>query len=242
MGSENPSALVTGASSGIGLAITRMLREEGFAITLVARRRDKLEAAAAELGDQGSPVFCVAADLADGEEVGHTVAAHRDRFGSLHVLVNNAGIGIAQPIGELGTRQLDLQLSVNLVAPLLFYRECAELLEAAAHKRGSALVINTSSITGKFGQAGLSVYSATKHGLIGLTQAMNRELGPRGVKSTALCPAFVDTAMTDYAKAAVPAESMLRPEDCAELVRALLRVSPACVVPELIMVRAEDRF
>jgi NAD(P)-dependent dehydrogenase (short-subunit alcohol dehydrogenase family) len=81
------------------------------------------------------------------------------------------------------------------------------------------------------------VYSATKHGVVGFTEAMNKEIGSEGIKSTALCPAFVDTPMTDFVKEHVPADEMIRPEDIAESVRFLLRVSPACVVPEIMFVR-----
>ena len=133
-----------------------------------------------------------------------------------------------------------MQLDVNLRTIVLFYRECVELLRAAAAETGGAQVINTSSISGKRGQAWLSVYSASKHGVVGWTEAMNKELGAEGIKSTALCPAFVDTPMTDFVKQQVAAEDMIRPEDIAESVRFLLRVSPACVVPELMFVRPGD--
>ncbi len=242
MREARPAALVTGASSGIGLALARMLGEEGHELTLVSRQPRKLEAAAQQLSDEGHTVHPVAANVANEIEIQRAVRAHQQRFARLDVLVNNAGIGLGHPITGLATKLMRLEIAVNLAAPIFFYRECVELLQAAARERGSALVINTSSITGKFGQASLAVYSATKHGLVGLTQSMNRELGPTGVKSTALCPAWVDTAMTEYVKADVPAEKLMRPEDCAELARALLRVSDSCIVPEVMMVRAEDRF
>ena len=99
-------------------------------------------------------------------------------------------------------------------------------------------MVNTASISGKTGQPWLSVYSATKHGIVGFTEAMNRELGRDGIKSCALCPAFVDTAMTDFVKGTVAGEEMIRPQDIAEGVRMLLRLSPACVIPEIIFERA----
>ena len=101
-------------------------------------------------------------------------------------------------------------------------------------------MVNTSSISGKRGERWLSVYSATKHGVVGWTEAMNKELGSQGIKSTALCPAFVDTPMTDFVKEQVPAEEMIRPQDIAEAVRYLLKISPACVVPEMMFVRPGD--
>ena len=130
-----------------------------------------------------------------------------------------------------------MQLDVNLRAIVLFYRECDEMLRAAGAEHGNALVINTASIAGKTGQGWLSVYSATKHGVVGFTHSMNKELGSSGVKSCALCPGFVDTPMTEFVKQEVPAEEMIQPRDIAEVVRSLLRVSPACVVPEIIFQR-----
>lgn len=230
------AAIVTGASSGIGLAIARMLREEGWAVTVSGRRPDKLEAAAAELGG-GDDLLALPANTGDEEAIKGLVAAHRDRFGRLDLLVNNAGVGIGAPVGEIVTKRLDMQLDVNLRAIVLFYRECMEMLRAAAAEHHNAIVVNTASISGKSGEAWLSVYSATKHGVVGFTEAMNKELGGEGIKSCALCPAFVDTPMTDFVKGMVSAEEMIRPEDIAEGVRMLLRLSPFCVVPEIIFQR-----
>jgi len=231
------AALVTGASSGIGLAIARMLGQEGHGLTVAARRPDKLEAAAEALRGEGLDVEHVAANMASEEEIQAVVARHRERFGRLDVLVNNAGVGIGSAVGDTETKRLDTQLDVNLRAIVLFYRECVEMLRAAAGEHRNALVINTASIAGKSGQGWLSVYSATKHGVVGFTQAMNRELGGEGIKSCALCPGFVDTPMTDFVKESVSADEMIQPDDIAELVRSLLKVSPACVVPELIFQR-----
>jgi len=151
------------------------------------------------------------------------------------VLVNNAGVSIPTPLDALETKRLDLLLTVNLRSTILFYRECAVLLRAAGAEHGNALVVNLSSISGKHGVAGLSVYSAAKAGVVAFTEAMNKELATAGIKSTALCPAAVDTPMTDPVKHYVPAETMMRPEDISESVRYLLRTSSRCVVPEIIM-------
>jgi NAD(P)-dependent dehydrogenase (short-subunit alcohol dehydrogenase family) len=234
------AAIVTGASSGIGLAIARVLGEEGHGVTMAARRPDKLETAVAELVAEGFDVHGVAANVSEEEAIQHVVGAHRERYERLDVLINNAGVGFGASVGEIQTKHLDMQLSINLRSIVLFYRECVPLLAAAATEHKNALVVNTSSISGKFGQGWLSVYSATKHGVVGWTEAMNKELAPQGVKSTALCPAFVDTPMTEFAKQHVAAEEMIRPEDIAEAVRFLLKVSPACIVPEMMFVRPGD--
>ena len=235
------AAIVTGASSGIGLAIARMLGEEGHALTIAARRPEKLETAASELRDAGFDVEHVAGNMGDEEAISQVVERHRERFGRLDVLVNNAGIGIGAPVGETQTKRLDVQLDVNLRSIVLFYRECLEMLRAAGAEHRNALVVNTASIAGKTGQAWLSIYSATKHGVVGFTHSMNQELGAEGIKSCALCPGFVDTSMTDFVKGQVSPDEMIRPEDIAEVVRALLRLSPACVVPEVIFQRPDEQ-
>jgi NAD(P)-dependent dehydrogenase (short-subunit alcohol dehydrogenase family) len=235
------AAIVTGASSGIGLAIARVLGDEGFGITMAARRPEKLEGAVAALAEEGFDVQAVAANVADEAEIQKVVAAHRDRYSRLDVLVNNAGVGIGAPLGEIVTKRLDMQLDINLRSIILFYREALPLLQAAGAEHQNALVVNTSSIAGKRGEGWLSVYAAAKHGVVGWTQSMNRELATQGIKSTALCPAFVDTPMTDFVKENVAPEDMIRPEDIAESVRYLLRVSPACIVPEIMFIRPGDQ-
>jgi NAD(P)-dependent dehydrogenase (short-subunit alcohol dehydrogenase family) len=227
------AAIVTGGSSGIGFAIARMLLDEGYGVTLAARRPEKLEAAAAQLTGEGREVAHVAGNMASEETVTAVVAEHRERFGRLDVLVNNAGVGIGALVADIETKRLDMQLAVNLRSVILFYRECAGLLRAAGAEHRNALVVNTSSISGKSGEPWLSVYSATKAGVVGFTQAMNKELGADGIKSCALCPAFVDTPMTDFVKQNVEAVDMIRAEDVAEAARMLLRLSPACVIPEI---------
>jgi NAD(P)-dependent dehydrogenase (short-subunit alcohol dehydrogenase family) len=234
------AAIVTGASSGIGLAIAHMLGEEGHGLTVAARRPEKLAGAAQELRDAGYDVEEVAADMSSEEDIAGVVARHRERFGRLDVLVNNAGVGFAAPVAETLTKRLDKQLDINLRAIVLFYRECAGLLRAAGAEHRKALVVNTASIAGKSGQAWLSVYSATKAGVVGFTQAMNKELAGDGVQSVALCPGFVDTPMTDFVKEHVPSDQMIRPRDIAEAVRYVLKTSPACLIPEIVFQRPDE--
>jgi ketoreductase len=231
------AALVTGASSGIGLAVARMLGERGHAVTLVARRPEKLAAACAALRDDGLEVQQVAANVGDEADVIRAVTAHRDAYGRLDVLVNNAGVGIGAPIGELVTKRMDIQLATNLRSLPLFYRESLEMLTAAGAEHRNALVVNTASIAGKSGQAWLSIYSATKFGVVGFTQAMNQELGGLGIKSTALCPGFVDTPMADFVKDHIAADEMIQTSDIVAAVAMLLALTPGCVIPEVVFER-----
>ena len=234
------AAIVTGGSSGIGLAIARALGEDGYGITLSARRPEKLEQAAEGLRSAGIDVEAVPANMAEEEGIVGLAARHRERFGRLDVLVNNAGVGIGGAIAEHETKKLDMQLNVNLRAVYLTTRECLPMLTAAAAEHRKALVVNMASIAGKYGQGWLAAYSATKAGVIGFTQALHREHGKDGIQATAFCPGFVDTAMTDWVKESVPSEQMIQPEDIAGAVRYLLSTSPACFVPEMQFIRPDD--
>jgi short-subunit dehydrogenase len=236
------AAIVTGASRGIGLALAEVLAEEGFGVTLTARKPDTLERAANALRARGAEVEHVAANLADEDAVQAVVARHRETFGRLDLLVNNAAVGIGAAVGEHRTKYVDMQLAVNLRAIVLFYRECAELLRAAGAEHRNALVVNMASMAGKAPQPWLSVYSATKAAVVAYTTAMNEELNAAGVKSVAFCPGFVDTDMSEFVKASIPAEDMLRTTHVAEALRFLLRLSPNCVIPEIVFARPGEAF
>lgn len=219
------SALVTGGSSGIGLAIARMLAEEGFALTLASRRREKVEAAAAVFRAQA-----VAADVSREEDCERLVAAHAERFGGLDVLVNSAGVGVGGRIEQLQTKHIDLQLAVNLRGLVLVTRAAIPLLRAS---RG--IVVNLSSIAGTIPAPGLSVYGAAKAAVVSFTRSLNAELEEDGVRATAICPGFVDTEMAAWT--GIPGEEMIQPQDCAEIVRLLLRLSPHARIPQVVVER-----
>jgi NAD(P)-dependent dehydrogenase (short-subunit alcohol dehydrogenase family) len=221
------AALITGGSSGIGLAIARMLRDEGFVLTLAARTQDKVEAAATDLG-----AFAVTADVAREDDCRRLVEEHRDRYSRLDLLVNSAGMGIAGPIDELPTKHIDLQLNVNLRGLMLVTAAALPLLREA---RG--LVVNLASIAGTIPSPRLPVYGATKAAVIQFTKTLNHAEQEHGVRATALSPGFVDTPMT--VGAPVSQDRMIRPEDCAEIVRTLLRLSPFARVPHVVIERMD---
>jgi short-subunit dehydrogenase len=231
------AAIVTAASRGIGRAIAETLAAEGYDLTVTARKPETLGQTVDTLRERGTAVEYVAANLAAEEAVREVVARHRERFGRLDVLVNNAGVGIGAPAGEHQTKYIDLQLGVNIRSIILFYRECLDMLRQAGAEHRSALVVNMASMAGKSPQPWLSVYSATKAAVVAYTRAMNGELNADGVKSVAFCPGFVDTDMSDFVRDQIPSDEMLRTSDITEAVRFLLRVSPACVVPEIVFGR-----
>jgi NAD(P)-dependent dehydrogenase (short-subunit alcohol dehydrogenase family) len=223
------AALITGGSSGIGLAIARMLRDEGYALTLASRRAEKVQAAAEELG-----AFAVAADVGDADACARLVAEHRERFGRLDVLVNSAGVGIAGTVEHLPAKHFDLQLGVNLRGLFLVTQAAIPLL-----RDSHGLIVNLASIAGTLPTPGLAAYGATKAAVISLTRSLNEELDGDGVRAIAICPGFVDTPMAEWS--GLPGEEMIRPEDCAEVVRLCLRLSPHARIPQVVIERMGSR-
>ncbi len=221
------AALVTGGSSGIGLAIARMLKEEGYELTLASRTRAKVQAAAEELG-----AAAVAADVSREEDCARLVAAHAERFRRLDVLVNSAGLGIGGRVEDLSAKHLDQQLGVNFRGLFLVTRAAIPLLRAS---RG--LIVNLASIAGTIPAPGLAAYGASKAAVVSFTRSLNAELDADGVRATAICPGFVDTPMTAWT--GIPGEKMIQPQDCAEVVRTLLRISPYARIPHVVIERME---
>jgi NAD(P)-dependent dehydrogenase (short-subunit alcohol dehydrogenase family) len=204
-----------------------MLAEDGYTLTLAARKLERLDAARSELGAD-----VVQGDVTREDDCARIVAGHAERFGGLDVLVNSAGVGVAGMLGDLSTKHWDLQQSVNLRGTFLVTREALPLLRAS-----KGYVVNLASIAGTVPTPGLAAYGAAKAAVIAMTRSLVREEAAAGVRATALCPGFVDTPMAAWT--GIPAERMIQPEDCAELVRALLRLGPAARVPVLVVERDE---
>jgi NAD(P)-dependent dehydrogenase (short-subunit alcohol dehydrogenase family) len=231
------SALVTGGSGGIGSAIAELLCELGYCTTITGRRPERVQAAVERLSQVGPEVYGIPARMEDEEAMRDLVAAHRERFGRLDVLVNNAGIGIVGEPGAVETKHLDMQLSVNVRGLIVLTREALPMLRAAGAEHGKALIANVASLAGKEPEAKLAVYSATKAAVVSYSAATQKALEKDGVQVTALCPGFVDTEMAEFAHDRVDATAMLRPADLADAIRFLLSTSPVCRVPELTMTR-----
>jgi NAD(P)-dependent dehydrogenase (short-subunit alcohol dehydrogenase family) len=218
------SALITGGSSGIGLAIARALRKDGYELTLVARRPEPLEEAAGELD-----ALAVPANLGDADDCVRAVAAHAERHGGMD------GIGIGGSFADQDTKRIALQLDVNLRATLVVTRESLPLLRAA---RGQ--VITLASIAGTIPTPGLAVYGATKAALIAWTSSLNREEEAHGVRATAISPGFVATRMTEWT--GLSDEEQISTEDLVALVRAVLSLGPKARVPNIVVERVGDAY
>ena len=219
------SALITGGSSGIGLAIARMLRDEGFELTLASRTAEKIEAAGAELG-----ATAIAADVSKPEDCERVVREHVERTGGLDLLVNSAGIGIAGRVEDAQLKHIDRQLAINLRGLVLVSQA------AIPHLRETrGWIVNLASIAGTQPVPVLPIYAATKAAVISLTHSLNADLDDDGVRAIAICPGFVDTPMADFS--GLSGEEMIQPEDCAEVVRMCLRLSPRARIPQVVIER-----
>lgn len=235
------SALVTGATRGIGLGVATRLAERGFLLTISARHADRLGDVAAQLREAGAKeVRTVAADLADPEAPAQIVDAHADAFGSMKALILNAGVGTAGTIAEFPARRFDKTVAVNLNAPFALMQAALPLLRSGAEAdpgRG-AKVIALASIAGVYAEAGLAAYGATKAALISLVETLNAEESGNGVTASAIAPGYVDTDMSDWIKDRIPADEMIEVADVVELVDALLKLSSRAVLPRLVVSRA----
>lgn len=235
------TALVTGGSSGIGYAIAKTLGENGFAVTIAGRREEKLRDAAARLRTDQLVINDVVCDASSEDSIVDLVQEHNDKFGTLDVLVNNAGVGIGAAVGDTQTKHLDLQLDVNIRSTVICTREALPMLRDSAKANQTAYIINLASIAGRYGQPWLSIYAATKAAVANWSNGIHKELQNDGIRVTALSPAFVDTPMTEFAQqGGIPGEKMIRPEDLSSAVLWLLSLSPNVRIPEIVFERVGD--
>ena len=241
MTGNDKTAVISGASRGIGLGIANRLAHQGYSLTISARDAARLDAVADELRAAGATeVLTVAADMSDTDAVARVLARHEERFGTLSALILNAGVGTAGALADASTTRFDKTLAVNLRAPLQLIQGALPMLRAgakAAPERG-AKVIALASITGVYAEAGLSVYGAAKAALISLIATLNAEESGNGVTATTIAPGYVDTDMSSWIHDRIPPDQMLSVTDLVEMVDALLRLSPRAVVTNIVMSRA----
>jgi 3-oxoacyl-[acyl-carrier protein] reductase len=220
MPSDHRTALVTGAGRGIGLAIARRLAGDGLSVALLDVDRDRVKAAAR---DVGPGAVALVADVTRSAEVDAAVEAVVDRWGRLDVLVNNAGItGRSFPIWELSDADWDGVLAVDLTS--VFY--CCRAGVRVMLRQGSGRIVNIASIAGKEGNPTLVPYSSAKAGVIGLTKALAKEVATRGILVNAVAPALIGTELlqqmepstVDLLIAKIPMARLGRPEEVAALV------------------------
>jgi len=226
------SAIITGASAGIGLAVVRTLCTDGYSVTMAARREPRLNAAAELLRGEGHDVRAVAIDASADGAAEQLVAGHLDQFGALHVVAANAGRGTNGTVAEASAADITKMLAVNVAGPFALAKAALPALRATA-----GWFVVTASMSGVWPTSGSAGYSASKAAAVSLARSIAAEEAVSGVRACAICPGFVDTAMTSWLEGSIATDAMLDANDVAEAVRFLLRLSPSASVTELVLRR-----
>ncbi len=227
-------AVITGGSSGIGFAVARAALAEGMRVAIAARNQEKLAHAVAELKKEAKGedrLMAIRTDVSVAAQVEAMVRETVDRWSRVDLLVNNAGIGQSAPIEEMSEADWDRVQSVNLKGAFL----CMKAVLPVMKWQRSGYIVNISSLAGKEGTGGLAAYSASKFGLIGLTESLLEEGVAHQIRATAICPGYVATPMV--AGVSVPPEEMIPPEDIGKIIIGLLHLSPVTIIKEIVVQR-----
>ncbi|MFF3919646.1 SDR family NAD(P)-dependent oxidoreductase [Streptomyces sp. NPDC001852] len=247
---QDTVALVTGASSGIGAATALSLAAEGAAVALVARRRDRLEELAEKIRAEGGTALAVEADITEQDRAAAAVERVVAQLGRLDVLVNNAGVGMPGPVLNAPAQEWERMLTVNLRGLLhVTHAALPHLLRAAEDSpRRVADLVNISSTAGRVARPGTAVYSMTKFGVNGFTEALRQEVMRQRVRVSVVEPGTVDTEFVTHTRDEIRASldqqlagmEMLRPEDIADAVAFVVTRDRRVSVNE-VLVRAADQ-
>ena len=228
--------MVTGASRGIGRAISIALAKEGASVVLAARSSDKLNEVAEQVTAVGGKAQIVNVELTNEESIKKLVKTTEAKFGKLDILVNNAGITHSARLEETQTCDWDKCMQVNSRAPFILCREALSLLKKAP----AGYIINISSVVGVKGYPQQSAYTASKHALRGMTMSFSEEMKGTTVKVHLLCPGGVDTDMIGRVRPGIPKDELIQPEEIAELVLYLVTHKGNAVIDQLNIRRASS--
>jgi NADP-dependent 3-hydroxy acid dehydrogenase YdfG len=221
-------ALVTGASSGIGEATARVLAARGAKVAVAARRLERLERLAEQIGKEGRTALAIESDITDQDQAIGAVERTVTELGRLDIVVNNAGQMLLGPIEDAPTEEWDRMIDLNLKGLInTTHAAVPHLLAAAADSgRGCADVVNISSVAGRIARAGSGVYNLTKHGVGAFSESFRQEFAGRKIRSTIVEPGVVDTELTDHLRDGVREQvrgrfadiETLRSEDIADAI------------------------
>ena len=231
---DGKAAIVTGGSRGIGRAIAVSLADEGAAVVLAARSREKLAEAAQAVRRAGGTAEIVETEMASEESIRELVRRTQERFGGLDILINNAGITHSSPLEETRTEDLDRCWTINARGPFLLCREALPLLRKAE----VGTIVNISSVVGVKGYPLQSAYTASKHALRGMTISLAEELRGTNIRVHVVCPGGVDTDLVQQVRPDINKDELIGADEVAELVLYLVTHKGNAVVDELHIRRA----
>lgn len=219
---EGKVAIVTGSGKGIGRAIALALAAEGAWVTPVARTWADVEAVAEESAALAGRSLAFVADVADRAQVQAMIEAVLGEFGRLDILVNNVGLGLRKPFTQTTPAEWETMWRLNLWTAVV----CSQAALVPMLAQGQGHIVNIASRAGRQGEAGMTAYSASKAGLVALTQALASELAGRGIRVSAVCPGPVDTERMRQANPQADRSGWLIPEDVARAVLFSIRSCP----------------
>lgn len=230
-------AIVTGASRGIGRAISIALARETATVVLAARSMPKLQETAELVNKAGGKAVIIITDLLREESITNLVRAVEDKFGRLDILVNNAGVTHSSRLEETKTEDWQRCLQVNATAPFILCREALKLLRKAP----TSYIINISSVVGVKGYPQQSAYTASKHAVRGMTISLAEEFNGTNVRVHLICPGGVDTELIPQVRPDLKSEDLMRPEEIAELVIYLVTHQGKAIIDELHIRRSTSK-
>ncbi len=219
MGLEGLGAVVTGGGRGIGSAIARALADAKVRVVVAARTSSEITAVAEAIAADGGSAYALKCDVTDETSVARLAMLARDRLGAIDILVNNAGIALSAPVHKTLLQDWNRQFAVNATGTFL----CTRAFVPQMVERGWGRIINIASVAGVTGDQYVSAYSASKHAVLGLTRSVAAEVVRHGITVNAVCPGYVDTAMTDASIARIR-EKTGRSE--ADTLEAILSTTP----------------
>lgn len=227
--------ILTGASGGIGAVLAEALFSVGFKLVLMGRNEEKLKAVA-----NGRECLILPGDICDDNYIKEVIDKTVETYGGIDFLINNAGLAHSTPFEEITTKEYDTMMNINVRAPFFMCQKALpHLVESDC-----GTIINIASITAHKGYPLQSVYSASKHALLGFSKALAKEYYERGVRVHVISPGGVFTDMIKIARPDLTSDGMILPEDVAETVLYLIRMrKTACVADEIIFHReAKEPF
>ena len=227
-------AIVTGASRGIGRAISIALAQEAATIVLAARSIPQLQITAEQVTKAGGEARIVHVELTEEQSIRNLIQVTEEKLGRLDILVNNAGVTYSAELQQTSTEDWQRCISINASAPFILCREALPLLKISK----AAYIINIASVVGVKGYPLQSAYTASKHALRGMTMSLAEELKGSNIRVHLLCPGGVDTDMVDNVRPDIAKDELIKPEEIAELVLYLVTHKGNAVVDELRIRRA----
>ncbi len=227
------TAIVTGATGGIGSAVAEGLARDGYRVVLIARNREKLQELSRRIvaGSKNSPgPVCLPVDMVDWERLDIEIRKTANRYGKIDILVNSAAMFLSGSL-EQSVEKYQNILETNLIAQYAILKTVVEIMKL----QKSGYIFNIASRAGKYGFPGGGIYGSTKSALIGLTDSLYRELVPQGIRIVSLCPGWVNTDMAKVSGTPLEDREMIQPQDIMKTIRFLLDMSENVCVREIVL-------